>query len=425
MFVAFHLAAPFSAKIRAGIKGRSNLISNLAMQFRAISPQRLRIWIHAASMGEYEQARPIIHEIRQRLPESVIILSFFSPSGYDHVQKSASLADIITYLPFDSYNRAKRFLRIVQPDAGIFIRHDLWPNHLWLAKKRGVFLILASASVHEKSLRHKPILRSLNRAIIESFDVVCAISKNAVQGLTKFVRDRERLLVTGDTRYDQVLFRSHEKKLDGVLPENWRNGKRTFVAGSIWREDAAVFIPAYTAAQKQVSGLRMMIVPHEPTPEHVQEIETMCKSSGLPAATLSQWRDGDLSPVLIVDRIGILANLYGVGQAAFVGGSFGPGIHNVLEAAVHGLPVLFGPRMRNSPEAIELVDAGISQVVIDEVVCQEALVNFFVDETYRSQLAERSRAFVLERCGASAKLVELLLEAMSKRRLDEVSVRLT
>jgi len=418
MFVAFHVAALFSRKIRAGMAGRRSLMSALARQLRAVSPQRLRIWIHAASMGEYEQARPLIREIKQRLPECVIILSFFSPSAYEHVQKSTSLTDVITYLPFDSFRRAKRFLRLVQPDAGIFIRHDLWPNHLWLAKKRGVFLMLASASVHEKSLRHKPVLRSLNRAIIESFDVVCAISKNAVHGLTKFVRNRERLLITGDTRYDQVLFRSREKKLDGVLPHVWHEGKKTFVAGSIWPEDAAVILSAFAASRKQISDLRIMIVPHEPTPEHVKEIETMCTSSELVAATLSQWRDGDQSPVLIIDRIGILANLYGVGQVAFVGGSFGPGIHNVLEAAVHGLPVLFGPRMRNSAEAIELIDSGISQIVVDEASCREALTKFFTDENHRRRLAEQSRAFVLERCGASARLVDLLLEAIDKRQSE-------
>jgi 3-deoxy-D-manno-octulosonic-acid transferase len=420
MFVAFHVAAPFSRKIRAGMAGRRSLMGGIAKQLRAVSPQRVRIWIHAASMGEYEQARPLIREIKQRLPESVIILSFFSPSGYEHVQKSASLADVITYLPFDSYRRAKRFLRIVQPEVGIFIRHDLWPNHIWLAKKRGVFLMLASASVHEKSLRHKPVLRSLNRAILESFDAIGAVSKNALPGVTKFVRHRERLLITGDTRYDQVLFRSREKKLDGVLPENWQRGKKTFVAGSIWREDAAVIIPAFAAARKQITDLRMMIIPHEPTPAHVQEIETMCESSALAAVTLSQWQDGNQSPVLIVDRIGILANLYGVGQVAFVGGSFGPGIHNVLEAAVHGLPVLFGPRMRNSAEAIELVDAGISQIVADDATCRQALVKFFVDENHRQRLAEESRVFVLERCGASAKLVDLLLEKISKRQREVI-----
>jgi len=416
MFVAFHVAALFSPKIRAGIKGRSNLMSDLARQFHAISPQRLRIWIHAASMGEYEQARPLIREIKQRLPECMIILSFFSPSAYEHVQKSASLTEVITYLPFDSYRLAQRFLRIVQPDVGIFIRHDLWPNHLWLANNLGVFLMLASASVHEKSLRHKPVLRSLNRAIIESFDVVCAISKNAVHGLTKFVRRRERLLITGDTRYDQVLFRSREKKLDGVLPQAWREGKKTFVAGSIWPEDAAVILPAFAAARKQISDLRMMIVPHEPTPGHVQEIETICKTFELAEVALSQWSDGDRSPVLIVDRIGILANLYGAGQIAYVGGSFGPGIHNVLEAAVHGLPALFGPRMRNSAEAIELVDLGIGQIVVDEAACRETLTKFFTDENHRRRIAEQSHAFVLERCGASTKLVDLLLEAIDKRQ---------
>jgi 3-deoxy-D-manno-octulosonic-acid transferase len=413
MFAAFVVAARLSRKIRRGIRGRASLMSDLARQLRAISPQRPRVWIHAASMGEYEQARPIIREIRQRLPECVIILSFFSPSAYEHVQKDASLADVVCYLPFDSRGRALRFLRVVQPDAGIFIRHDLWPNHLWLAKNRGVFLMLASASVHEKSLRHKPLLRSLNRAVFESFDIVGAISNKAVHGLEKFVRDKARLLVTGDTRYDQVLFRSREKKLDGVLPEIWRDGNKTFVAGSIWREDAAVIVPAFAAAQKRPGSLRLIIVPHEPTPAHVQEIEALCASAGLAAVRLSHWRDGNQSSVLIVDRVGILANLYGVGQVAFVGGSFGPGIHNVLEAAVHGVPVLFGPRMRNSAEAIEMVDIGISQVVNDELSCHEVLARLFSDQNHREHLAERSRAFVLERCGASSRLVDLLERALA------------
>jgi 3-deoxy-D-manno-octulosonic-acid transferase len=413
MFVALFVAARLSRKIRRSIRGRASLMSDLARQLRAISPQRSRVWIHAASMGEYEQARPVIREIKQRLPECVIILSFFSPSAYEHVQKDATLADVMCYLPFDGRRRALRFLRLVQPDAGIFIRHDLWPNHLWLAKRRGVFLVLASASVHEKSLRHKPVLRSLNRAVFESFDIVGAISDKAVHGLEKFVRDKARLLVTGDTRYDQVLFRSREKKLDGVLPEVWRDGKKTFVAGSIWREDAAVIVPAFASAQKEISDLLLIIVPHEPAPPHLEEIESLCATGGLAAVRLSQWRDGDRSPVLIVDRVGILANLYGAGVVAFVGGSFGPGIHNVLEAAVHGVPVLFGPRMRNSAEAIELVESGLSQIVTDEISCNRTLIRLLVDHHWRTELGERSRAFVIERCGASAKLVDLIKEALN------------
>jgi 3-deoxy-D-manno-octulosonic-acid transferase len=418
LFVAFHVAAWFSPKIRAGIKGRARWWNELARQLRAISPQRPRVWIHAASMGEYEQARPIIREIKQRMPECVIILSFFSPSAFDHVQKNLTLAEVVCYLPFDSLQRARRFLRIVQPDAGIFIRHDLWPNHLWLARKRGIFLMLASASVHEKSLRHKPLLRSFNRAVFGCFDVVGAISKNAAAGLEKFVphERNERLSVIGDTRYDQVLFRSLEKKLDGVLPEGWRGGEKTFIAGSVWPEDAAVALPAFAAARAQIAGLRMMIVPHEPTPVHVREIEGQCAALGLPAVSLSQWREDDAVTVLIVDRIGILANLYGVGQVAFVGGSFGPGIHNILEAAVHGVPVLFGPVMRNSAEAIAMMEAGIARVIHDAGEGEQALLKFFRDENHRRQLAEQNRAFVLERCGASARLVKLLQEALHKRQ---------
>jgi len=416
LFAGFHVGAWFSPKIRAGIKGRSSLLNEVGRQLRALSPQRPRIWIHAASMGEYEQARPLIREIKQRLPETVIVLSFFSPSAFDHVQKSSSLAEVICYLPFDSIWRARRFLRVVQPDAGIFIRHDLWPNHLWLAKKQGAFLMLASASVHEKSLRHKPLLRSFNRVLFDCFDVVGAISQEAAAGLEKFVRRRERLFIIGDTRYDQVLFRSREKKLEGVLPPAWQDGQKTFIAGSVWPEDVAVALSAFAAAKKQISELRMVIVPHEPTPAHLHEIEEQCKTLELIAAPLSHDQEGDAASVLIVDRIGILANLYGAGHVAFVGGSFGPGIHNVLEAAVHGVPVMFGPAMRNSAEAIEMLEAGISQRVHDKAECERVLVKLFRDDDHRRQLGERSRAFVLDRCGASAKLADLLQEARQKRR---------
>lgn len=418
LFVAFHAGAWLSPKVRAGIKGRSLLLIDIARQLRAYSPQRPRLWIHAASMGEYEQARPIIRELKQRLPECVIVLSFFSPSGFEHVQKSSlqAGADVICYLPFDSRWRARRFMRVVQPDAGVVIRHDLWPNHLREAKKRDVYLMLASASVHEKSSRHKPVVRSFNRVLFDYFDAVCAISENAAAGLQKFVRRPERLLVTGDTRYDQVLFRSREKTLDGVLPAMWREQKQTFIAGSVWPEDAAVVVPAFAAARKQIGDLLLMIVPHEPTREHVEEIEVQCKRLELAAMPLSQWREPNAATVLIVDRLGILANLYGVGQVAFVGGGFGPGIHNVLEAAVHGLPVLFGPRMRNSAEAIEMVEGHIGHLVHDSAACEHVLIKLYRDDEYRRQLAERSRAFVIDRCGASARLVDVLQEALRERQ---------
>jgi len=414
LFVVFHAAAWFSPKIRAGIRGRALLFEDIAAQIRNASPRASgpRLWIHAASMGEYEQARPLIREIRQRFPECLIVLSFFSPSAFNHVQKSASLADVVCYLPFDSRSRARRFLRLIQPDAGIFIRHDLWPNHLRAAKQAGAWLMLACASVHEKSLRHKPLLRSFNRAVFECFDVVAAISEPAAAGLEKFICRRQRVLVAGDTRYDQVLFRSVEKKLDEVLPATWRKEGKRFIVGSAWPEDVAVVAPAFASARHQIRDAQMIIVPHEPTPAHVQQIMDLCKSAGLAAAILSRYQKNEAAEVLIVDRIGILANIYGAGQVAFVGGSFGPGVHNVLEAAVHGVPVLFGPQMRNSAEAIEMAEAGIGHVIHDREACERLLIRLFQDADRRRQLAEQSRAFVLNRCGASGRLINLLQEAL-------------
>jgi len=416
LFVGFQLAAWFAPKVRAGIRGRASLLDEIARQLRDHSPQQLRVWIHAASVGEYEQARPLIRELRQRLPECLIVQSFFSPSIYEHMQKRSSSreTDVVCYLPFDSLIRARRFLRVVQPEVGIFIRHDIWPNHLWEAKRRGVLLMLASASVHERSLRHLPILRSFNRAVFDCFDVIAATSADTAKGMKKFVRFPERLMVAGDTRYDQVLFRSREPKLAGVLPTSWQHGAPTLIAGSVWPEDAAVLIPAFAAARRQVHGLRLMIVPHEPTPEQVHQLEAACGAMELNATVLSRGAEGARQEVLIVDRMGILANLYGVGQAAFVGGSFGPGIHNVLEAAIHGIPVLFGPRMRNSPEAIAMAEKGIGLIMHDATEGAQVLLVLFGNEGKRRELAERSRAFVLERCGASTKLIDTLLAALQK-----------
>jgi 3-deoxy-D-manno-octulosonic-acid transferase len=425
MFGGFHLFALLArigfsrfAKVRAGLAGRKKLFEELAKQLAAFSNSSPRFWIHASSMGEYEQARPLLQEIKRRFPEAVRVLTFFSPSAYDNIKRTNIPAEVVSYLPFDSLPNVRHFLNAVNPAAVIIIRHDFWPNHLWEARQRGAAILLANASVsaNARSFRHWPLVRHFNRAVFDTFDAVCAVSGSAAKSLATFVRYPERLLVTGDSRYDQVLFRSQSKKIGDILPQNWCDGSPVFVAGSTWPSDEEVLLPAFVAARNEVPALRLILVPHEPTPGHLTHLEKQVMGYRLVSVRLSEQEskleNKKEAEILLIDRIGILAILYSAGQVAFVGGSFGPGVHSVLEAAVHGVPVLVGPRFKNSPEAMELLEQKLLTPVAGIDGCQKALVKFFQNAAWRQKQSALHREFVLARCGASAKMIEVLMKSI-------------
>jgi len=419
MFLGFQVVAFLSRlglsrfdKIRAGIAGRKKLFEKLAAQLAPVKNAGPRFWIHASSMGEHEQARPLLQEIKKRFPQAVRVLTLFSPSAYANLNRANIPAEAVSYLPFDSLWNARRFLNMVNPSAAIIIRHDFWPNHLWEAKKRGVAILLANASVsaNTRSLRHWPLVRHFNRAVFDTFDAIGAVSAHAAKSLAALARHPERLIITGDSRYDQVLFRSQAKKIDEVLPENWRDGSPIFVAGSTWPSDEEILLPAFVAARKQLPPLRLILVPHEPTPEHLTSLEKQIAAAGLVSRRLSQTTaEKGRQAVLLVDRIGVLAILYSAGQVAFVGGSFGPGVHSVLEAAVHGVPVLVGPRFRNSPEAVELNEKNLLTVATTAEECQKNLLALFQNAALQQEKGGQHHKFVLARCGASAKMIDILV----------------
>ena len=422
LFGLFHLLAFLAqlgvsrfAKIRAGVTGRKNLFAEITAQLAAVSASAPRFWIHASSMGEYEQARPLLQEIQRRFPEAVRVLTFFSPSAHDNIKRANIPAEVVSYLPFDSLQNARRFIGMLNPVAAIIIRHDFWPNHLWEAQKRGAAILLANASVsaNARSLRHWLLVRQFNRAVFDTFHAICAVSAPAAASLKPLVRHPERLLVTGDSRYDQVLFRSQSKKIDEVLPHHWRDGSPILVAGSTWPSDEEILLPAFAVRQK-ISSLRMILVPHEPTPEHLTQLENQLQNAGLASVRLSEEERTAKkdAPVLLIDRIGILAIAYSAGQVAFVGGSFGPGVHSVLEAAVHGVPVIVGPRFKNSPEAMALFDEKILTSVGDAESCQKALAKFFLNSVLRQSRGAQHRDFVLAHSGASAQMIDKLIAAM-------------
>jgi len=414
LYAGFRVLGLFHPKIRAGIAGRRDLFARLQRALEEAPAQHSTVLVHAASMGEYEQARPVLRRLRLQMPQARIVLSVFSPSAYENIRDRHD-ADLLTYLPFDSRRNVRRFLDLLQPTALLITRHDIWPNLVWQARQRGIRTVLFDASVHEGSLRHKPVIRQFTRAVFAAFDAVCPISEPALAAMRKFLHSPTRVEITGDTRFDQVVFRARERALAEILPPAVLQWQRVIVAGSTWPEDDAVLLPAFASLHRQHAGARLILVPHEPSEAHLQHSESLCRKHHLPVQRLSQFDAGREAVVLLVDRIGVLANLYAAGQIAFVGGAFGPGVHSVIEAAAHGLPVLFGPKMRNSAEAIDMVQAGCGFVVRNAKQCEALLQNWFSHAPVLAELVRRASKFVSQRTGASERVVAVVRGLLLKR----------
>lgn len=406
-------------KIRNGVRGRKGWYESLRAQLQPYSNERPRVWIHAASMGECEQAKPILRELGARLPHAVRVLTIFSPSAMRHITRENFPAEAICYLPFDSLLQVRKFFNAVQPSAGIVIRHDYWPNFMWEAKRRGVRLLLADASVsaNANSFRHKPLVRNFNREVLAQFDTIAAVSAFAAENLRPLLRYPERLRVLGDTRYEQVLHRVQHAAPQNILPPSWSDLKFHLVAGSTWPADEEVLIPAFAAARERFPYVRMILVPHEPTATHLQNAERLLHEYRLTSVRLSHAHQHEAAEVLLVDRIGVLAELYGSGQIAYVGGAFGPGVHSVLEAAAHGVPVLFGPRHHNSAEAVEMAQSSCGKMVSHRDDCARALEQLWLNEKLRAEQGRACRAFVEQKTGAAQAMVSLLVSEKSINRL--------
>jgi 3-deoxy-D-manno-octulosonic-acid transferase len=394
-----------SRKIRRGIHGRRDLFESLSRQVERLSPGP-RVWFHSSSLGEFEQAKPIIAELKKQLPDIRVIVTFFSPSGYEHSKKYL-LAEVNSYIPFDTPKGARRFLDLVRPDAAIMVRYDVWPNHIWELQRRGIPIMIANATMRRQTRRRLPIVRNFHRYVYNAIDEILTVSESDTEAFNLFSLDHPTIQAVGDTRYDQVCIRSVEAKKRHIIPEGILVGKKVIVVGSSWPEDEEVIIPAYLQLQEERQDTLLIIVPHEPTVEHIEDLERQLagKSSCIRFSALNEYHD---EHVIIVDSIGILLILYAYAHIAYVGGSFRQGVHNVLEAAVYGVPVLFGPRHRNSHEPLMLVGQGGAFVVNDSRELYRTLDNLLSDELSRRSTGERAARFVQSNVGATDRFLHHL-----------------
>lgn len=415
LYLASQVGRLFNPKIKQGWDGRRKLFHTLAIEMAANKGKSPRFWIHNSSMGEFEQAKPLITEIKKRYPESMVIVSFFSPSGLENVTSNFG-ADVLCYLPFDRYLYAKRFFDLIRPDMGIIIRHDFWPNHFLELKRRNIPLILVNASIRKRAFYRLPGVLFIHRWLYQSFTSVLTVSPETAELYQHYRLGKAPVDSVGDTRYDQVVARA---KAAEALIQNLRPLKKDrlcFVMGSTWPSDEDVLIDALERMHRENHKLPWCIfVPHEPHEEHLSILEYKLSKFNLKVHRLSKVENQSVkeNDMLIIDRIGILASLYGLSDLAFVGGGFGPGVHNVLEPAAFGQAVLYGPRCKNSFEAGELESEGIGHVIENSEAVYHLLMNLYDDPSCMKQLGHQASVWVNQNVGATKRIVDRLEQYLS------------
>lgn len=407
LYVGSFLGALANPKIRKGVQGRKDLFIDLEERMESLPKRGLRFWIHCSSMGEFEQAKPLVDRLKKRFPGGSIVVSFFSPSVFDHVQEYEG-ADHLCYLPLDSRGRAKRFLSLIQPDMAIVVRHDLWPNHLWQLKKQGIPVVLINCTIHPQSYNRFPLLLQANRFLYEPFDLLLTVSQEAKDFCDKYRLGGGNVVVVGDTRYDQVVRRAQEVEKITVSLRNIKGKRKGLVAGSTWPADEDVLLEALDRLSREGISLWTVLVPHEPSEERTNQLEQKISSNGLGCQRFSELESGKPArndDILIVDRMGILASLYALGELTYVGGGFGVGIHNVLEPAAFGKVVLFGPRSKNSYEAGQLVKRGVGFVVKSGEEVYDILSSLLEDSDRLAEMGKMAERLVRENVGATDRII--------------------
>ena len=312
------------------------------------------IWVHASSLGEFEQGRPLIEKIKAQYPDYKILLTFFSPSGFE-VRKNYDGADVICYLPFDTPYRVKKFLNLARPEMAVFIKYEFWSNYLHELKRRDIPVYIISSIFRPDQVFFKWYGKNYSK-VLHCFNHLFVQDEHSA-GLLKTL-GVENVTVCGDTRFDRVIdVRNQAREIPTVsrFVAQTSGKSYTLVAGSSWPQDEEIFIPYFN----QHPELKLIIAPHEIHQEHLLYIESLLKR---PSVRLSDvMNDPKLltgKDCLIIDSFGMLSSIYRYGDIAYIGGGFGRGIHNTLEAAVYGMPVLFGPKYRKFKEASDLITSG-------------------------------------------------------------------
>ena len=403
LYILIRAGSLFNQKIRRGIKGRKRIFEELIVNSQSLDRSKKTIWFHSSSLGEFEQAKPIIQKLKVDKKYNIVI-TFFSPSGYENSLKYP-YADLISYLPFDTQTKADKFIRIVQPDLLIMMRYDIWPNVIWKLKQENIPSFIVDATMKKSSVRALPIIRSFHKILFGDVSKILTVSESDAEAFKIFNCKDEQVKVVGDTRFDRVYQKSVVALDKKLIQQSILEGKKILVAGSTWEQDEEVILPAFVKLTKYEKDVILIIAPHEPTLLHLEKIENEFADI-LKTIRFSHLNSYTDERVIIIDSIGILLTLYTYADVAFVGGSFKQNIHNVLEAAVYGIPVMFGPKINNSQETKELQKRGGGLMVRGKREAYRRMRSLFSDKGLRKTRGKISLEYVQKSIGATNKIIE-------------------
>lgn len=388
----------FSKKMHLFVQGRKGLIKQI--QAKRDLKDKL-IWIHAASLGEYEQALPVIHKIKQEYPEYKIWLSFFSPSGYE-IKKNTEEVDYVSYLPLDTAKNAKVFIQALKPQLAIFIKYEVWPNLLNELEKQNIPKVLVSALFRKDQNFFKNPNGFRTKALL-LFDKIGVQNQESLSLLKQI--GYTNAVLSGDTRFDRVIEQTKRDNALSFLDSFCKNADLCIVCGSTWPEDEAI-LTAFI--QKAAKGIKFVIAPHE---IHAERIEKFRKSIDKKSSLWSEDKESNLedSHLFFLDTIGYLGRAYAYADIAYVGGAVGTtGLHNILEPATFGIPVLYGKNTYKHPEAEELEQAGGGLFISTTEEANKLLEKLTNQDSFRKEKGDNAKGFIQNQAGATEKSMQLL-----------------
>ena len=398
--VAFRLAAPFHRKARQWVSGRANWLQTLERQMAGHT--KPIAWFHCASLGEFEQGRPVLEAFRREFPNWAILLTFFSPSGYE-LRRDYDGADYVHYLPTDTAVNARRFVETVKPKLVFWVKYEFWYHHLKVLHERNIPIILFSAIFRPEQLFFKSY-GQFYREMLLFFDQILVQNEDSLQLLQGIGLENVRL--GGDTRFDRVA-QIAANPARSELVEAFKGKNQLLVVGSLWPDDWEVLQRMLNSAgRRSAFSIKVLIAPHEIN--HVQ-IARWQTGLAVPSVTYSRATPESVqtAEVLWIDNVGLLSSLYQYADYAFIGGAYGDGLHNTLEAAVYGTPIFFGNKAYHKfQEALDLLALNCAFAVVDAAELEHIFTELRTHETRRRQLADRAAAYVRERLGATKQVMD-------------------
>jgi 3-deoxy-D-manno-octulosonic-acid transferase len=389
------IASLFNDKAKKWREGRRDIFIELEKAFEG--NQSPVIWFHCASLGEFEQGRPVIESFKQKFPNYKILLTFFSPSGYE-VRKNYTGADYVFYLPLDTYSNASKFIDIVNPKVAVFVKYEFWYNYINELKRKNIPLYLISAKFRADQYFFKWYGGWFRKqlSVYRKIFLQDADSEKLLKGIAA-----NNIVLAGDTRFDRVIDIAQQAKTDAVI-ETFKGNSKLWICGSTWEEDERIILGVYNQLANGGGKLKLLVVPHEIGEKHIKQVSEQFNAKKYSEVKAEQVKDEN---VLIVDKMGMLSSLYKYADIAYIGGGFGKNIHNLPEATVFAVPVLFGPNHHKFTEAIDLIKLQGGFAINSENELLEKMKQLLKDADYCKKVGANAKAYIYNGSGATGKII--------------------